>query len=178
MADYYFCRNCEVRLTLLPEDRTVIDLGPCSNCGVSDWAGVVELAGTVAASSSVSASLTVTPRFPQGQVIQAQPVERGGRAVPPEVEQGPPVEPTIAPAELPTEFIAETLSLDVNILRPVAGKWPIDIEGFGVIGFATVGSREDAVLAAAEYIDGLIERWEERLRAKDPDRRNPDEPAS
>ena len=73
MADYYLCRNCEVRLTRLPERRTVNDLGPCSNCGATDWTVIVELAGSASAASSASATLTVTPEFPKGQVIPVGP---------------------------------------------------------------------------------------------------------
>jgi hypothetical protein len=85
-------------------------------------------------------------------------------------------EPAVTPQDLPTEVIAEALSLNLNILRPIDGKWPIDIEGFGVIGFATVDTREDAALAAVVYIDGLMERWEATLRAPEDGRPSPDEP--
>jgi hypothetical protein len=61
MADYYLCRNCEIRLTRFPEGRNVSDLGSCSSCGVTDWAGIVELAGSGAAASSGTGTLTVTP---------------------------------------------------------------------------------------------------------------------
>jgi hypothetical protein len=93
-----------------------------------------------------------------------------------ESDFSPGFQPTVAPEDLPSEVIAETLSLNVNILRPINGKWPIDVEGYGRIGFATVDTREEAALAVAIYLDGLMERWEERQRTDEADRRNPDEP--
>lgn len=193
MADYYLCRNCEVRLTRLPEGRTLNNLGPCSNCGATDWTAIVELAGTGAAASSASATLTVTPEFPKGQVIPVGPAAEHETAHPVTITReitdsvgitddvdsdlSPGFEPTVAPEDLPSEVIAEALSLNVNILRPINGKWPIDVEGYGRIGFATVDTREEAALAVAIYLDGLMERWEERHRADEAARRNPDEPA-
>jgi hypothetical protein len=193
MADYYLCRNCEVRLTRLPERRTVYDLGPCSNCGATDWTAIVELAGTASAASSASATLTITPEFPKGQVISVGPAVEHETAHPVTITMeiadsvgitddvdsnlSPGFEPIVAPEDLPREVIAEALSLNVSILWPIDGKWPIDVEGYGRIGFAAVDTREEAALAVAIYLDGLMERWEERHRADDADRRNPDEPA-
>jgi hypothetical protein len=193
MADYYLCRNCEVRLTRLPEQRTANHLGPCSNCGATDWTAIVELAGTASAASSASATLTATPEFPKGQVISVGPAVEHETAHPvaitKEISESigitddedfvlyPGFEPTVAPEDLPSEVISEALSLNVNILRPINGKWPIDVEGYGRIGFATVDTREEAALAVAIYLDGLMERWEDRHRADDADRRSPDESA-
>ena len=172
MADYYLCRNCEVRLTSLPEGQRLNDLGPCSNCGATDWTGTVELAGAVAAASSVTGTLTVTPQFPTGQVIDVGTAVEHETAHPVELSSG--FEPTVAPEDLPTEFISEALSLKVNILPPVDGKWPVDVEGYGRIGFATVDTREEVALAVAIYLDGLMKRWQEKLGANEEDRREGD----
>ena len=137
MADYYRCRNCEVRLVRLPKGRTVYGLGACSNCDATEWVGVAEGQATLTGEATVTAT---------GQVISVGPALEDETARPATIrrEVTEPVgvadevnaefEPTVAPEDLPREVIAEALSLNVNVLRPIDGKWPVDIEASAPLG--------------------------------------------
>ena len=76
----------------------------------------------------------------------------------------PTVEPTTPTEDLPSEVIAEALTTGVTFLRPVDGEWAIEVTVTGetatVIAFVTVGDKQDADLAVAEYLDGLSRYWE------------------
>jgi len=70
---------------------------------------------------------------------------------------------------LPTEVVAESLPVQINLLRPVGEQWAVDVGAFGHLGKAFVGKLDDVVLAAAEWVHNRAEAWEERLKVKDSD---------
>ena len=157
------CGNCGRAIDEV-SDLPVEDRGPCDRCGSRSRKFHVELHSSITATSTVTARLTSHP----GQVTQV------GTATETEVaHQVSPVQGSvpdretgfIAPEALPTEVIAECLRVGINLLPPDdSGQWPIEVEAFGVIGHVGVGTLDDGLAEAMVWLQGLAERWHQRLQ--------------
>lgn len=174
MAGYYLCRDCEVRLTRLPEGRGLDDLGPCSNCEATDWGAIVERQVTATLTGGGQIFSTVTaqeadtahPVTIRREITDSVSISDNVNA-----ELSSVFEPTTPIEDLPTEVIADVLDLGVNILRPIDGQWAIDVDRFGVVAWAAVGPLAEVLLEAAIYIERLAEYKEAKLLAEEAERR-------
>lgn len=59
MADFVYCRSCEVRIVRLPDEASTTSLGPCPYCGQIDWKGVASLVGRTGGTSGVTGQASI-----------------------------------------------------------------------------------------------------------------------
>ena len=124
---------------------------PCPKCGSLNRRVALYGSGSIAASGTAYLSVQT--------VAVGVAVER---------ERAMPITP-IKHGSLPTEVVAESMPIQINLLRPIGGQWAIDVGAFGHLGEMFVGKLDDAILAAGEWVHDLAEAWEERLKKKDGD---------
>lgn len=156
------CANCGAILgeatDLPPSERP-----PCATCGSINRVvhltarSVIRVFGTV--------NITADDQVASSQgTVQPGPIEIKVSLPTPTIEVS---EPTREVADLPTEVVADSLQIRMNLLRPNDGNWMVDAEAFGELGHSAVGMLDDALLAAMEWISGLAVRWEELNAEKD-----------
>jgi hypothetical protein len=152
------CAECDSALNE-PADLPLDDRTPCLNCGSTKRKFVIELRGSIRATSSVRAQVvSVGAAVERDTALPVTPV--GGRP-------GSAHDLT----ELPTEVITEALQATVVILPPDPDEdrqeyvgevriWGHDIP----LG---VGGLPDVLLAVTEWLEELMNRWQEKRRQSD-----------
>lgn len=144
------CGSCGDAIDESPS-LAVGDRQPCPKCGSTSRRILATVSDTIHIGTSEQAivqpaTFRVKAHLPQGSITVDQ--------------------------RLPTEVIAEVLTIKINALRPHTGKWAVDVSAIGALGQVIVGELDDVATELAIWIRGLAERWEERLRLTD------DEPLS
>ena len=139
----------------------ITNLPPCPTCGAEEWGFHINLRPTIRgvahtvenpdvsdAVGSTSHATTIYPETAHAEISAYSPNIH--------VEDN-----------LPTEVIAEALQIGITLLRPENGQWPIEVEGFGVVGHIGVGELSEGLLDSMAWAEDLAIRWEKKLRGDD-----------
>lgn len=69
--------------------------------------------------------------------------------------------------DLPTEVIAESLTINITFLEPTEdGGWVADVGAFGQVGRFDVGEPDDILIEQVLWIRELVDRWSNKLKGQ------------
>ena len=158
------CGSCDALLDE-PTDLPIEERPPCGTCGSSKRLFRIEIRSSIAATGSVEARLTNEPGKPV--VVRPKTVRMTVTAPSPTISTVGSAE-TVPLEDLPTEVISEAIEAGITLLPPdpddVDGQWVAEVDTGGYHVPLGVGQLPDILLVAAEWLEGLAERVQERRK--------------